>query len=142
MIPNSIIEKMSGRIGHVDRSPSDLDKVNQSLAALGIGDTEEFSEFFRRFNLSGVLSTREVELLDLCSPTEQIREATDFGRDTFDMTQDFVCLTSGEGDGFIVYSKIDKKIYDVGVADLDDLEAGNREADWGSFYELIDWYLS
>ena len=141
MIPDSIIEKMSRQDGQVDRDPSDLSRVDDVLTELGIGEAEEFSEFFRRYKLSAVLSKREAELLDLCSPTKQILEATEFGRDVFQMTPDFVCLTSGEGEGFIVYSKIDKRIYDVSVAELDKLEAGTKEANWDSFYELIDWYL-
>ena len=142
MIPATITQKMSQHAGNVDRDSADLDKVNQALATLGIADHEQPRDFFTRFNLSGVLSKRPVELLDLCSPTEQILEATDFGRDTYQMTDDFICLTSGEGEGFLVYAKETRKIYDLSVSDLDALEAGEREATWESFFDLIEWYLS
>ncbi len=67
---------------------------------------------------------------------------TDFGRDTYEMTDDFIYLTSGEGEGFLVYSKQNRKIYDVSVSDLDVLEAGEKQATWDSFFDLIDWCLS
>ena len=142
MIPTTIIQKMGQQAGNVDRDSADEGKVNEALAAIGIEDHEQPKEFFTRFKLSGVLSNHPVELLDLCSPTDQIFEATDFGRDTYEMTDDFVCLTSGEGEGFLVYSKQNRKIYDVSVSDLDALEAGEKEASWDSFYDLVDWYLS
>ena len=142
MIPATITQKMSQQAGNVDRDSTDLDKVNQALATLGIEDHEQPKEFFTRFKLSGVLSNHPVELLDLCSPTEQIFEATDFGRDTYEMTDDFICLTSGEGEGFLVYAKENRKVYDVSVSDLDALEAGEKEATWESFFDLIEWYLS
>lgn len=56
-----------------------------------------------------------------------------------EVTEDYVCLTSGEGEGFYLYSITDRKIYDVSVDELDDLEAGKKEARWGSFYELLEW---
>lgn len=69
-------------------------------------------------------------------------EATDFGRDAYEITEDFVCLTSGEGEGFLIYGKKDRRIYDVSVSDLDALEAGEAEARWDSFFDLIEWYVT
>ncbi|WP_145115884.1 hypothetical protein [Botrimarina mediterranea] len=112
------------------------------LDVLGLSGDQQVREFFQNYNLSGVLSNRSHELLDLCSPTSQIIEATDFGRDTYGISENFVCLTSGEGEGFILYSKVDGKVYDVAVNQLDELEAGKIKARWQSFVELIEWYLS
>ena len=142
MIPDLIIENMSEQLGKVDRSPSESEKVNQALKKIGVLENDEFGIFFKRFKLSGVLSNRSVELLDLCSPTEQIREATEFGQDAFEIQENFICLSSGEGEGFVLYSKADKNAYDIKVDELDALEAGEKEPSWKSFFELIEWYLS
>ena len=133
---------MSSQIGAVERSADDLSLVSECLEALGLSGDQEVKEFFEAFKLSGVLSNRSQELLDLCSPSPQIAETTDFGRDTYEITEYFVCLTSGEGEGFILYSKPDGKVYNVAVNQLDDLEAGKVDATWQSFFDLIEWYLS
>lgn len=141
MIPRSIVDAMSRQVGLVNRSENDAERVLASLAELGVSDHEQLKEFFLAYKLSGVLSKRETELVDLCSPTPQILETTEFGRDTFEVTDDFICLTSGEGDGFILYSKTSRKLFDVSVDELDAVESGERKADWESFYDLIKWYL-
>ena len=141
MIPDSIKSAMGNQQGTVQRVLSDLPKVAECLEVLGLTGDPQVKEFFESFQLSGVLSSRSQELLDLCSPTPQIAEATDFGRDTYEITDDFVCLTSGEGEGFILYSKTNGKVYDVAISQLDDLEAGNMEVTWQSFFDLIEWYL-
>jgi hypothetical protein len=80
-------------------------------------------------------------LLDLCSPTRQFAETTDFGRDIYGVPGNYICLSSGEGEGFILYSISDRKIYDISVSELDDLEQGKVEPRWNSFFDLIEWYL-
>jgi len=132
---------MSQQAGQVDRASDEVGMVTECVRSLGVEDHEQLKDFFSRYKLSGVLSGRTVELLDLCSPSPQIGEATEFGRDTYEITDDFVCLTSGEGEGFLLYSKLDRRIYDVRVSELDALEAGQVKCRWESFYDLIEWYL-
>ena len=133
---------MSRQVGAVKRSPDELPRVSACLQSLGLSHDQQVREFFEECKLSAVLASRPQELLDLCSPTPQIEEVTDFGRDTYEIPEEFICLTSGEGEGFILYSKSDGKVYDVSVSQLDDLEAGRLKATWASFYDLIEWYLS
>jgi hypothetical protein len=133
---------MKDQAGSVVRPDQQFQRAMSSLSALGIDRDTEFAEFFLNFRLSAVLSNQNIELLDLCSPTEQILGATEFARDIYEMPSEFICLTSGEGEGFIVYSKRDGKIYDIGVDEIDDLDNGITAARWDSFYELIEWYLS
>ena len=102
----------------------------------------EFAEFFGRYCLSAVLPKGVVELLDLSSPTPQIWEATAFARDIYGMPADAVCLTSGEDEGFVLFSTRDSKVYDLDVAQIKDYEGGRVPERWDSFYSLIRWYLS
>ena len=142
MIPQKIRLAMSNQQGRVDRPEIEFTVVDDCLKQLGVEGHGEFSKVFRTYNFSGVLSNQQPELLDLCSPSCQIAEATEFGRDTYEITDDFICLTSGEGEGFLLYSKSDRKVYDVAVSELDALEAGEIEARWESFFQFLEWYLS
>jgi hypothetical protein len=60
----------------------------------------------------------------------------------WELGKDFICLTNGEGEGFILYSKRDGKVYDVGIGEIEALEQGTVAPRWNSFYELIEWYLA
>lgn len=142
MIPENISNLLSKQPGMVDRDLHDNEKVHQCLNELGLLGHEQWNDFFLKYKLSGVLTNRSTELLDIASPSPQIAEVTDFVRDVYDVTEDYVCLTSGEGEGFYLYSIVDRKIYDVTVDELDELESGGKEARWDSFYDLIEWYLS
>jgi len=133
-----LLRRCRDRLVKLERSSSDLEKVNLALQKIAVKATEELAEFFRQFKLPGVLNKRSVELLDLCSPTEQIQEATEFGQDAFEIKDDFLCLTSSEGEGFVLYSKSSKRAFDASADELDSLEAGDKEPEWNSFFELIE----
>lgn len=141
MIPQNIVDLMSRQSGGVDRALGDLPKVDAQLKRLGLSGDEEISMFFRRFSLAGVLSSKSFELLDICTPAAQIFEATAFAEDSFAVEAGFIALTSGEGEGFVLLRKADGAVFDVGVNELDDLEAGTVEPRWPSFFALLEWYL-
>lgn len=142
MIPKNIINALQAQKGEVERVPEQMSSVSSNIEALGLGGHTEIEEFFSTYDLAGVSSSREVELLDLCSPGDEIRETTEWARDIYQVGQDFVCLTSGEGEGFVLYSKVDRKVYDISVSELPALENGNVSPKWQSFFELIEWYLA
>jgi hypothetical protein len=142
MIPNIIKVAMDKQSGQIERPVADISSVIDCLRSLGLDNHLQLRDFFSNYKLSGVQSKRAEELLDLCSPTRQIAEATYFGRDIYGISDDFICLTSGEGEGFLLYSKLDQKIYDVAVSELGTLASGEKTAGWESFYDLIEWYLS
>lgn len=125
----------------VERPQEQFEEVQESLAELGLLEHDQVREFFEKYRLGSVRSNQSTELLDLCSPTRQIIDTTEFGRDAYDLPDGHICLTSGEGQGFILYSLIDRKVYDLQVWELKELTDGKAEARWGSFYDLIEWYL-
>ena len=144
MIPQTIVDAIENQSrGNYMRTNSDSTEVLESLRELGVDEHNQLKEFFLRYNLSGCLLGQEgEELLDLCSPTRQIAGATDFGRDVYEVPASYICLTSGEGEGFYLYSIADRIVYDVDVDQLDALEAGQIKARWESFYDLLEWYVS
>lgn len=81
------------------------------------------------------------EISDLCSIDHEIFVNTKFGREVYGVPDDFICLTSGENEAFILYSKKDKKIYEAGVEGMDALRNGEIKPVFESFYDLIEWYL-
>ena len=141
MIPRDIRDLIIKQPGRVLRSTTELDLVLRSLNDLNISEQSELGEFFLEYCLSGVLSNRRMELLDLCSPTLQIWNATRFGRDVYDVPDEYVCLTSGESEGFVLYSVTNRRIYDIGVSEIEALENGLVQPTWSTFFELMRWYL-
>jgi len=142
VIPESIKEIMSTESAHVFRKPEKIHQVVECLETLGVADHDQLKEIFTTYNLNAFISKRLTELMDLCSPTPQIAETTDFGRDIYEVPEEYICLTSGEGEGFFLYSKLDRKVYDVDVSELEALDAGEKEARWETFFDLIEWYVS
>lgn len=141
MIPHAIAQSLEAQPGKYQRDLSHLPLVQKSLEDLALLDHEQIRQFFESYNLNGILGCRSVELLDLCSPTPQIKEATSFGVDIYGVPEGYVCLTSGEGEGFVLYSTKDRAVYDVSVDQFDKLEQGKIKPTWSSFFELIEWYL-
>lgn len=141
MIPNEIRDLIRTHPGQVVRSADEIPKVLSDLRDLGIKTDSQFGEFFLEYTLVGVLSRQNIELLDLSSPSAEILIATKFGRDVFGVPDGYACLTSGENEGFILYSISDEHVYDIGVAEIDGLAAGSISPRWDSFNNLLLWYL-
>lgn len=141
MIPNEIVKAMDSQDGEVKRLNAEKECINRNISLLGLENHNEIKDFFLIYDLSGVISKAEIELLDLCSPSDEILETTEWARDIYDVDEGFVCLSSGEGEGFILFSKYNGKIYDVSVSELGALEEGKVAPRWNSFYDLLIWYL-
>lgn len=141
MIPLSIKDTLGGMDGEIDRNENEIVDVKRNLEMLGLKEDEQISQFFIRFNSCSIVSKRDFELLDLCFPNDEIFETTEWAKDVYQLPKDYICLTSGEGEGFILFSKIDSKIYDVSVSEFSSLALGKVNARWESFFELMTWYL-
>lgn len=142
MIPHRIVRLLQAQPGKYQRDLSQLPLVQENLEDLGLLGHDQVRQFFESYNLSGILGKRPEELLDLCSPTPQIKEATSFGVDVYGVPDGFLCLTSGEGEGFVLYSTKDRAVYEVAIDQLDQLEQGEIKPTYSSFFELIEWYLA
>ena len=56
--------------------------------------------------------------MDPCSPTPQLRSATEFAREVYEVPEGFICLTSCEGEGFYLYECGTEAVFDLGVEEL------------------------
>lgn len=105
--------------------------------------SRHFAEIYRAYDFAAVRSDRNVELLDVCFPDEdEILSATRFGRETFGVPEGYLCLTSGEGEGFLLYEIETGRIFDLDVDQMDVLTQPDRQARWDDFYQLVAWYLT
>ncbi|WP_317055807.1 hypothetical protein [Roseovarius rhodophyticola] len=141
MLTDKILVGMRAQGLSVSRQGEHLKEVEDSLIELGLEEHDQVKVFFEKYKLGAVLSKQLTELMDLCSPTRQIFRTTEFARDIYELPDGYICLTSGEGEGFILYSLLDRKVYDLSVTQFKDLADGKCEATWNSFFELIEWYL-
>jgi hypothetical protein len=141
MIPADIQQLMAKQPGQVARD--DAAPVAAELARLGIDKRNQFGEFFREYRVSTVASSASTEeLMDLLSPSEQVRDATQFARDAYDLVEGYVALTSGEGEGFFLYRVKGGEVFDLAVDDFDALEAGQVQPRWSTFYDFLRWFLA
>ncbi len=62
-------------------------------------------------------------------------------QDFLNLSPDFIPLTPGEGEGVVVWSKRDGKVYDIGWSEGDALNRGDIYARWNTYYELMEHYL-
>ncbi|MGH1432549.1 MAG: hypothetical protein ACRBB4_15710 [Neptuniibacter sp.] len=138
-IPKDIKVKLSNQ-PHAVRCVSDLVGVVSNIQKLGIKNVE-FVDFFTCYDLSGVTSRRDIELIDIYSPSDAMIDATHWAQDMFDLGGQFVCMTSGEGEEFIVFSKIDGSVFEVGIEEIDELNSNQLRPKWKTFYDLIRWYV-
>ncbi len=113
------------------------ESVLEELGSLGISPKTQFGSFFSVYvanNLNSPVSSDE--LLDLCSPTPQIRDTTVWLRDLdADFYKDFITLTSFESEAGYLYNIKTGEVVDHSWPDVIDKT-------WDSFNEFIYWYLT
>lgn len=141
MIPDDVLELLKrqpaiqGRVDAVD--------VRRELAALGVDPASEVAEFFEAFRAVNIHSRHTSEqLMDPAFPSPQLAAATEFVRDVYQVEKEFLCLTSAEGEGFFLYDLRTGAVFDVDVAQLEDLESGKLGARWSTFFDMLRWYLA
>ncbi len=141
MIPVDIEELMKAQPASFGRD--DATEVLRELEALAVQPEDELAVFYVQYRAVNIHSRRtSEELMDPAFPTPQLASATEFVRETYEVGDEFLCLTSGEGEGFYLYEIGTGAVFDVNVGELDDLERGRLQPRWSSFFELLRWYLS
>jgi len=115
-IPEDIRDLVLAQRGNVRRTAKELAKTE--LLKLGIRAGSEIYEFFTEFNITLFISQTSYEqLCDVCEPTPQIWDGTVFVREVWGVPEEFVCLTSAEGEGCYLYSNTTEAVYDFELAD-------------------------
>ncbi|WP_380189376.1 hypothetical protein [Iodobacter arcticus] len=126
--------------GQVLRTAKDV--AHLELISLGVREGGELHSFFTEFQIGFFRSqTSDEELSDICEPTPEIATGTSFVHDVWVLPQEFICITSVQGEGCYLYSNITEAVYDFSLADrVSFIE--NPQPRWGSFFEFMHWYLA
>lgn len=140
MIPKTIVDQMKAQGRYVLRKDP-LD-AKRELDALGLASDSEAYLFYFEYLASEIEDSEcDVELVDPSSPTPQMRGVTDFVRELYGVGERFICISSTEGEGFFLLDRVGGGVYDVEIPVEDDLNRGEVEPNWPTFFAFIEWFL-
>ncbi|UZE09710.1 SMI1/KNR4 family protein [Pseudomonas sp. B21-053] len=141
MIPSKLIQL-------IEKQPADIHRLDkrsaaEALTALNISLDSEISEFFLDYKVSFFRSnSSDEQLCDIAHPSNQIEVGTNFIHEVWELPENFICLTSVQGEGCYLYDKNSGKVLDFSLANRDDFLAGKQQLKWCRFFEFLTWYLS
>ena len=139
-VPDNVSALARTRPGDVIRH--DPDAASAALQQLGVDPDSQMAAFFRQFCAVNMLSTSSYESLsDPCEPTPQMALGTRFVREVWGLPDEYVCLTSCEGEGCYLYSTRTGAVYDFELASRERFLAAPVET-WRDFNTFIEWFLT
>ena len=80
-------------------------------------------------------------LCEICEPAEDVLVGTSFVRDVWQLPDDYICLTSCQGEGCFLLSRTTGEIFDFSLADRESF-LQVAVARWPSFLEFMRSYLT
>lgn len=141
MIPRqliNLIEKQPGNIHRADTGP-----VIEALKALDISLESELAEFFLNYVITFFRSTTSYEeLCDIAEPSNEIEVGTSFIHEVWELPENFICLTTVQGEGCYLYDKKNGEVLDFSLAQRAEFLAGEVGQKWNTFFDFLIWYLS
>jgi len=146
VIPHELVERLKDQAEFnplVFRSPANQAEVRDALEELGIGLDQEIARFLLAYRMHAIRPVRNSrQLNDICEPRREIFRSTEFARSLYGLNDDFVCLDTAEGEGYIVYSKTTRAIYEGGIPEVPALNAGTLAPTYRGFFEfMLDYVL-
>jgi hypothetical protein len=142
LIPENIKAKIAKQPDEVQRDTLSKARAQKAFCKLCIEHDSAFAKIYLQYDISAIRSDKTTELLDICFPDEdEILSATRFGHDIYDVPEGYLCLTTGEGEGFFLHEIKTGRIFDLNVDEMGVLSKADRQARWSDFYELFEWYL-
>ncbi len=139
-VPEKIRSLIMHQAGEVLRK--NKKKTISELNKLGISEKSQVYSFFLEFTITLFISTSSYEeLVDIAEPTAQIFTGTEFAHEVWGIPEQYICLTSCEGEGCYLYSKETQSVYDFSLAEREGFILNPIPA-WETFFEFIEWYLT
>jgi hypothetical protein len=145
MIPERITKGMEQQManhpgGHYRVSDDRRKMVITNCETMGIPPDSELMEFCLVWN-PGLIFPASGVYIELDSPDESdFVLIWEWGQE-LGLSSDFVPLTSFEGEGGIIWSKRDGRVYDAAWTEFQSLNDGKLAPRWESYYELIEHCL-
>ena len=141
MIPRVLSELVEKQLGNVKRT--NIKSVHEALSNIGVELDCEFSEFFIAYKITIYRGSHyRTELIDLVEPTPQIKRATDFVHEVWELPASFICFSTIEGEGGYLYDKYTGQVWDFTLATRQNFIDGKELPRWDSFFEFMIWYLT
>ena len=112
------------------------------LKELGIPADSEFYEFYstyygRNLNYRGGASP----IVDPSPPQKSLLRTAFFAREVWEVPEQYILFSTGEGEGGYLYNKEDGTVWDFTLGEQK-LLGTNALRHWHSFYEFMVWYLT
>ncbi|HEU4561648.1 MAG TPA: hypothetical protein VFS20_27730 [Longimicrobium sp.] len=107
--------------------------IRRELDALRVDPSSELGYFYLNFHPSTVTGWYELHEVDV------IREWTAFAHTELEVPEEFLALTSTEGDGIVLYSRNTGQVFDVQYGQFEALAAGTLQPVGESFSEYLRW---
>ncbi|PAU59955.1 hypothetical protein BZL41_16265 [Pseudomonas sp. PIC25] len=141
MIPPQLISLIEKQPGNIHRA--NTESVVEALKALDISLESEFAEFFLNYVITFFKSTASnEELCDIAEPSNEIEVGTDFIHEVWELPENFICLTTVQGEGCYLYDKKNGEVLDFSLAQRAEFLAGKVGLKWNTFFDFLTWYLS
>jgi hypothetical protein len=121
----------------------DRQQAQQHLGQLGIKEESAFGQFFLEYEGGFSIGPKHKDMLDVVGPAyPSIGDATSFIHRAYGVPQNFICITSPEGEGFVLYDKRTESVYDTGLDELPALLSGDLQPRWQTFFDYLRDYFS
>ena len=141
MIPtllSILVEKQSGNVHR-----SNFFAAEFALTDLKIPLDSEIAKFFLHYTITLYKSAvSEEQLCDIADPTPEIALGTKYVHDVWELPEQYICISSIQGEGAYLYDVKTGKVWDFDLASREAFISGRQQAKWNSFYDFMMWYLS
>jgi len=140
VIPSTVERYLAGSTGDIARS--DPKTAMRALQDLGVASDTDFGQFYLKYQGSFISPRPVAELLDIEGPSiPAIPDQTEYVRDRYGIPEQYLALTSDEGEGMYLYGKDDGAVYDLDISVLNDFIKGKIPARWATFNDFLIWYF-
>lgn len=140
MIPNEIAVNIG--LHGLDMRRRDRLEAQHRLEQLGVEEESAFAQFFLEYEGGFALGLGKKEMLDVVGPAyPSIIDVTNFVHRAYGVPHDFICLTSPEGESFVLYDKRTESVYDTGLDQLPALSSGDLQPRWKTFFDYLRDYF-
>ncbi|WP_448168043.1 SMI1/KNR4 family protein [Burkholderia ambifaria] len=140
VIPATVDQYLAGSTGDIARG--DPKTVIRALQDLGVAPGTDFGQFYLKYRGSFISPRPVAELLDIeGSSIPTIPDQTEYVRDRYGIPEQYLALTSDEGEGMYLYSKNNGAVYDLDILVLNDFIKGRVQARWATFNDFLIWYF-
>jgi hypothetical protein len=132
-----LVEQQPGQVQRTNHAA-----VKQALSDLNVPLNSDFAVFFLNYTITLFRSDVSGEqLCDIAEPTPEIALGTRFVHDVWELPEQFICITSVQGEGAYLYDVKTGKVWDFELGYREVFLAGQLPAKWSSFFEFMTWYL-